>query len=376
MSRTVFWVSLAMIVYAYFGYPLVLYLIRLVRVSDTREEPSDGEFTPTVSLLMPAHNEEGTIEAKIRNTFELEYPREYLQIVVVSDGSTDATNSIVRKYLDEGVTFIAMESRRGKAQALNAGLSVATGDIVVFTDASILLEPDSLRCIARRFRDGKIGCVSGSDRIQDGGGEGIYGRYELFLRDLESAVHSIVGASGSFYAQRRKICLPFLEGMAPDFLSALTTVESGYRAVSEPTACGQMTSAKEAKDEFRRKERTVIRGMTTLYHKRNLLNPFRFGVFSLSLWSHKVIRWLVPFFMILLFLSNAFLLDGRYYGPVFIAQCAFYLSASFSLLGAGISRNPLSKIPYFFCVSNAAILAGTMKYMAGIRQEVWSPTKR
>ena len=376
MSRTVFWVSLSMIVYAYFGYPLVLYLIRLCRASDTRKEPSDDGFTPTISLVMPAYNEEGTIEAKIRNIFTLEYPREKLQAIVVSDGSTDATNSIVRKYLDEGVTFIPMESRRGKAQALNAGLSVATGDIVVFTDASILLEPDSLRSIVGRFRDEKIGCVSGSDRIQDGGGEGIYGRYELFLRDLESAVHSIVGASGSFYAQRRRICLPFLEGLAPDFLSALTTVESGYRAVSEPTACGQMASAKKAKDEFRRKERTVIRGMTTLYHKRNLLNPFRFGLFSLSLWSHKVIRWLVPFFMILLFLSNAFLLGERFYGTVFISQCVFYVAASVSLLGNGMSRNPLSKLPYFFCVSNAAILVATMKYMTGSRQELWSPTKR
>jgi cellulose synthase/poly-beta-1,6-N-acetylglucosamine synthase-like glycosyltransferase len=376
MSRTAFWVSLFMIVYAYFGYPLVLYLVRLCRVADTRKGSSDGEFTPTISLLMPAYNEEGTIEAKLRNTFALEYPRENHQVIVVSDGSTDATNTIVRKYVDEEVTFIDMESRRGKAQALNAGLSVATGDIVVFTDASILLEPDSLRCIARRFRDERIGCVSGSDRILDGGGEGIYGRYELWLRDLESAVHSIVGASGSFYAQRRRICLPFLEGMAPDFLSALTAVESGYRAVSEPTACGQMASAKKAKDEFRRKERTVIRGMTTLYYKKNLLNPFRFGLFSLSLWSHKVIRWLIPFFMILLFLSNAFLLGERFYGTVFIAQCVFYLAASVSLLGSGMSRNALSKVPYFFCVSNAAILVATMKYMVGIRQEIWSPTKR
>ena len=376
MSRAVFWVSLSMILYAYFGYPLVLSLVRIFRVNNHRKDASRWEFIPTVSLLMPAHNEEGTIEKKIRNTLSLDYPRENLQVIVVSDGSTDSTNTIVRKYPDEGVTFIALENRRGKAQALNAGLSVATGDIVIFTDASILLEPDSLRCIVERFRDERIGCVSGSDRILDGGGEGVYGRYELWLRELESDVHSIVGASGSFYAQRRVLCPPFLEGMAPDFLSALTAVESGYRAVSEPTACGRMASAKKATDEFRRKERTVIRGMTTLFHKRNLLNPFRFGLFSLSLWSHKVIRWLVPFFMILLFLSNAFLLDGRYYGPLFIAQCAFYLSASFSLLGAGISRNPLSKIPYFFCVSNAAILAGTMKYMAGIRQEVWSPTKR
>ena len=376
MSRPVFWFSLIMIVYPYFGYPLVLYFLGKIRVARNPNGVPSGEFTPTVTVLIPAHNEEGTIETKIRNALSLEYPREKLQVIVVSDGSTDATNAIVRKYLGEGVTFIAMERRRGKAQALNAGLAAATGDIVVFTDVSILLEPDSLRAIVARFRDETIGCVSGSDRILDGGGEGIYGRYELSLRNLESTVHSIVGASGSFYAQRRKICPPFLEGMAPDFLSALTTVENGFRAVTEPTACGYMDSAKKAKDEFRRKERTILRGMTTLYQKRNLLNPFRYGVFSISLWSHKVSRWLVPFFMILLFASNAFLLEERFYGATFIAQCIFYLAACGSFLGTGMSRSPLSKIPYYFCLSNVAILFATMKYATGIRQEIWSPTKR
>ncbi len=376
MSRPVFWFSLIMIVYPYFGYPLVLYFLGKIRVAGNPNGVPSGEFTPTVTVLIPAHNEEGTIESKIRNTLSLEYPRKNLQIIVVSDGSTDATNAIVRKYLVEGVTFIAMESRRGKAQALNAGLAAATGDIVVFTDVSILLEPDSLRAIVKRFREDTIGCVSGSDCIPGGGGEGIYGRYELYLRAMESAVHSIVGASGSFYAQRRSICPPFLEGMAPDFLSALTTVEKGYRAVTESMACGHMASAKQAKDEFRRKERTILRGMTTLYQKKNLLNPYRYGIFSFFLWSHKVSRWLVPFFMILLFLLNAFLLEERFYGAIFIAQCIFYLAACVSLLGTGVSCSPLSKIPYYFCLSNAAILSATMKYAIGIRQEIWTPTKR
>ncbi|RJP25043.1 MAG: glycosyltransferase family 2 protein [Deltaproteobacteria bacterium] len=376
MSRPVFWFSLIMIVYPYFGYPLVLYFLRKIRVARNPNGVPSGEFTPTVTVLIPVHNEEGTIESKIRNTLSLEYPRKNLQIIAVSDGSTDSTPAIVRKYLGEGVTFIAMERRRGKAQALNTGLAAATGDIVVFTDVSILLEPDSLRAIVKRFREDAIGCVSGSDCIPGGGGEGIYGRYELFLRNMESAVHSIVGASGSFYAQRRSICPPFLEGMAPDFLSALTTVEKGYRAVTESTACGHMASAKQAKDEFRRKERTILRGMTTLYQKKNLLNPYRYGIFSFFLWSHKVSRWLVPFFMILLFLLNAFLLEERFYGAIFIAQCAFYLAACVPLLGTRGSRNPLSNMPHYFCLSNAAILFATMKYAIGIRQEIWTPTKR
>jgi len=376
MSRPVFWISIAMIVYPYFGYPLALYFLGKIRGVRNPNGMLSGEFTPTVTVLIPAHNEEGTIESKIRNTLSLDYPEKHLQMIVVSDGSTDATNTLVRKYQDHGVIFIPMEKRGGKAQALNKGLAAATGDIVVFTDASILLEPDSLRTIVKRFREDAIGCVSGSDRILDGGGEGIYGRYELYLRTLESEVHSIAGASGSFYAQRRVICVPFLEGMAPDFLSALTTVEQGYRAVTESAASGHMASAKKAKDEFHRKERTILRGMTTLYHKRSLLNPFRYGVFSFTLWSHKVSRWLVPYFMILLFLSNSFLLEERFYGVVFVAQCVFYFGAAGSLLGTGMSRNPMSKIPYYFCLSNAAILAATIKYARGVRQEVWSPTKR
>jgi len=137
-----------------------------------------------------------------------------------------------------------------------------------------------------------------------------------------------------------------------------------------------MASTKKGEDEFRRKERTILRGMTTLYHKRNLLNPYRYGVFSISLWSHKVSRWMVPFFMVLLFFSNAFLLEERFYGAIFIAQCIFYLAACSSMLGAGMSRNPLTKIPYYFCLSNVAILFAAMKYATGIRQEIWSPTKR
>ena len=376
MSRAVFWISLFMIAYAYFGYPLVLYLIRSGRGSEIRKYSSDREFTPTISMLMPAHNEEGTIEAKIRNTFSLEYPRKNLQIVVVSDGSTDATNAIVRKYLDERITFVVLETRGGKAKALNAGLAKATGEIIVFSDASILLEAAALRNIVKRFREEYIGCVSGEDHIKDGGGEGFYGRYELYLRNLESAVYSIVGASGSFYAQRRLICIPFQEGMAPDFLSVLETIEKGYRAVTEPSAFGTMSSASKAKDEFRRKERTILRGMTTLYYKKSLLNPFRYGIFSLSLFSHKLMRWLVPFFMIFLFVSNAFLVEERYYSIPFLFQVVFYFVACVSLFGTGENRSIFSKVPHYFCVSNAAILMATIKFLMGVRQEIWTPTKR
>ncbi len=377
LSKVVFWFSLSGSLYAYLGYPLLLHLLRVFTANkaEGRGEVAP-EYIPSVSLLIPAHNEGAAIESKIRNTLSLDYPKEKLEIIVISDGSTDSTDSIVSGYRGEGVSFIELKSRGGKARALNSGLATATGEIIVFTDASILLEPKALRKIVCRFSDESIGCISGEDHILEAGGEGLYGRYELHLRNLESAVHSIVGASGSFYAQRRTLCQPFLEGMAPDFLSVLATVEMGYRAITEPSAIGHMASSKKVEDEFRRKERTILRGITTLSHKRNLLNPFRYGILSIFLFSHKVMRWLVPFFMILLIISNARLLEEPFYRWVMLGQGIFYLLACGSLLKGTSSRSLILKIPHYFCISNAAILTAILKYITGVRQEIWTPTQR
>jgi exosortase A-associated hydrolase 2 len=227
-------------------------------------------------VLVPAYNEAGVIGSKLDNLLGLDYPRDRLQLVVVSDGSTDGTNALLEAAAagDERLTTVLLDERRGKANALNQGLGRATGEIVVFSDSSILLDAQALRAIVKPFADPEVGCVSGEDHIPEGGGEGLYGRYELFLRNRESAVGSIVGASGSFYAERRALCRPFVDGLAPDFLSVLNTVEQGYRAVTEPAAFGFMSAVKHPGDEFRRKVRTLLRGITTLWVKRGLLNPF------------------------------------------------------------------------------------------------------
>ena len=193
----------------------------------------------------------------------------------MSDGSTDRTTEIIRAVAPPAVEVVELDARRGKAAALNAGLERARHEILVFSDASIDLEPDALLKIVRRFQDPGIGCVSGEDRIAESGGEAWYGRYELLVRRLESRVHSIVGASGSFYAQRRALCGPFAEGMAPDFLSVIRTAQQGYRAVAEPEAVGMMTSAIRHGQEFERKVRTFIRGITALFAHASVLNPFR-----------------------------------------------------------------------------------------------------
>jgi cellulose synthase/poly-beta-1,6-N-acetylglucosamine synthase-like glycosyltransferase len=374
----IFWLAVAGVFYPYVGYPLCLVVLRRLygRMHPLRSAqlPSD---LPSVSLIIPVHNEAARIEQKIANTLALDYPRHLFQVVFVSDGSTDATVDFIKSRLTSSLQLIELPVRRGKAAALNAGLAHATGQIVVFTDASIALEPGAVRTIVRGFSDPGVGCISGEDRISDRGGEGLYGRYELFLRRLESDVYSIVGASGSFYAQRRELCGQFLEGMAPDFLSVLRTVQQGYRAISDPAAVGEMSSVKDPKQEFDRKVRTLLRGMTALFAFKTLLNPFRYGLFAFELWSHKVLRWTVPFFLLVALLSPLPLLDRTFYLLAFVAQVVFYAGAVAALGNWGNVQHSLpGRVALYFSSVNVAILTAWFRYASGVRQELWTPSRR
>lgn len=372
LAVAVFWTGVAGVFYPYLGYPLVLMML-----GRKASRPAPGARFLRVTVIIPVHNEATRIAAKIVNTAALEYPTDCLEVLVVSDGSTDGTVDLIRSHAEPAITVIELPRRGGKAAALNAGIARATGDIVVFTDASIALQPDALRAIVRPFADPRIGCVSGEDRIAEADGEGLYGRYELYLRRRESEVHSIVGASGCFYAQRRALCAPFTEGMAPDFLSVLRTIEQGYRAISEPTAIGVMTSVKSASQEFERKVRTLLRGMTALFAYPHLLNPFKYGAFALELWSHKVLRWTVPFFCVAALVASVLLLDRPFYLLAFAAQVLFYAGAlGASLEWSGIRGLLLGRVALYFFFVNAAIVVAWYQYAAGVRQELWTPSRR
>jgi cellulose synthase/poly-beta-1,6-N-acetylglucosamine synthase-like glycosyltransferase len=370
----VFWIAVTGVIYPYAGYPLVLVMLRRLRGRPLSPSPSDS---PTVSLIIPVHNEAARLERKIVNTLALDYPRDRLEVVFVSDGSTDETVAIIKSRRAPGLDLIELPVRGGKAAALNAGIARASGQIVVFTDASIALEPGALRAIVTPFSDPQVGCVSGEDRIADSGGEGLYGRYELFLRRLESDVYSIVGASGSFYAQRRALCGVFTEGMAPDFLSVLRTVQQGYRALSDPTAVGTMSSVKDPKQEFDRKVRTLLRGMTALFAHKTLLNPLRYGMFAFALWSHKVLRWTVPFFLLAALLAPIALLDRPFYVVALVAQLVFYAGALAAFAEwANIHESLPGRVALYFSSVNAAILTAWYRFGSGVRQELWTPSRR
>lgn len=378
MIELLFWLSALAIVYAYAGYPLALALLTRYRSRPYPVALIDETRLPGISLIVPVHNERANIEAKLRNVRELAYPAGLLQTIFVSDGSDDGTDEVIRREMDERITLVTLPARGGKAAALNAGLARALHDIVVFSDASIIVSPDALQAIVAPFDDPEVGCVSGEDHIAQPGGEGLYGRYELHLRRQESKLHSIVGASGSFYAQRRELCESFEPNLAPDFLSVLRTVTRGYRAVSQPRARGRMAEVGTAADEFRRKVRTILRGITTLSRYRGLLNPFRHGLFAFELVSHKLARWLVPFFLLLLLASNfALAADSSFYRTLLALQLAFYGLAVAALSGWGrLARSLPVRVSVYFATVNLATLSAWLKYIAGARQEFWSPSRR
>jgi cellulose synthase/poly-beta-1,6-N-acetylglucosamine synthase-like glycosyltransferase len=374
LAQVLFWLGVAGVFYPYGGYPLVLMLLRPLFERTIKIVTTE---LPTVSLIIPVHNEAVRIAQKLANTAALDYPRQRLEVLFISDGSTDATAEMIRPHVGERVRLIELSARGGKAAALNAGVAQATGELVVFTDASIALDRSALLALVRPFGDPEVGCVSGEDHIAESGGEGLYGRYELFLRRLESNLHSIVGASGCFYAQRRRLCTPFTEGMAPDFLSVLRTVEQGYRALAEPLATGQMSSVKNPKQEFERKVRTLLRGMTALFAYPSLLNPFRSGLFAFLLWSHKILRWTVPFFLIIAFVTPLTLLDRPFYLAAFVIQLVLYAGALAAMLEWGQVRSTLvGRVALYFASVNAAILVAWYQYGSGERQELWTPSQR
>lgn len=368
-----FWAGLAGAWYAYAGYALLLLAWRRVAPAPVRRAEAP---LPTLSIVLPVYNEVAQIGERLARFTALDYPPDRLEVLIVSDGSTDGSDEVVRDAAarDARIRLVRCEERRGKGNALNVGIAQVRHEIVVFLDAGIDLEPDALRQLVRAFADPRVACVSGEDRIRGLSGEGLYGRYEMFLRRCESDIHSLIGASGSFYAMRRSACPTFPEGLAPDFLSVLHTVRQGLRAVDEPAAVGWMGAVRGHREEFGRKVRTLIRGMTALWAYRELLNPAVGGAFSVFLWSHKVMRWLVPCFLVMMAVGNAALLGEPMYALIAVPHALFYLLGGLAL--AGVTTDPFGRIAAYFINVNAAIAVAWWRFLRGVRQEVWTPSRR
>ena len=373
----IFWASILLIIHAYFGYPLSLWLLSLVRHKPVRKAP----FLPNVTLIIAACNEEKRIREKLENTLALDYPRDLLQVIVASDGSTDATNDIIREYADRGVDLLALPERRGKESAQKEAVAVATGDIIVFSDTSTRIESEGLRKIAANFADPAVGCVSSVDRLlgRDGRpcGEGFYVRYEMWLRNLESRVNSLVGLSGSFFAARKEVCQDFSGDMQSDFRTVLNSMKLGLRGVDDPAAIGYYQDISDSRKEFDRKVRTVLRGLTVFFRNLEFLNIFRYGLFGYQYFCHKLLRWLVPVFLLVAFGTNFLLaFHSSLYFVILLGQITFYGLAVWAWSRPVDQQQTILKIPLYFLVVNAAILTAWWQYLKGNRMIMWSPSER
>lgn len=375
--RFLFWLSLFGAAYSYFLYPLVLLALPSRKVAPHAEPGS----WPDVSIIVTAHNEANRIEEKLRNTLALDYPRERMEIIVASDASTDATDDIVRRYETQRVRLVRAEERKGKEYAQWHAVNAARGEILVFSDVATTIPEGAIRQLVERFRDPQVGAVSSVDRFvsEDGEviGEGAYVKYEMWLRKLESSVNSLVGLSGSFFAARKSICDDWHISVPSDFNTALNCVRQRRLAVSDPAVIGVYKNIADTSKEYQRKLRTVIRGIAAVAVRPDVLNPFKFGLFAFQVWSHKIMRWLVPWFLILLFGASAVLAPQHWiYAVALAGQIAFYGLALLGFLVPAMRAKTVVKLPFFFTQVNVAIAHATVAFAFGKRVTVWSPSKR
>ena len=375
-ALTIFWTSLAVCLYIYFGYPALLLVISRLRRKPVRE----ADVTPLASFIIPAFNEEKTIGAKIENTLALDYPPERLEVLVVSNGSTDRTNEIVRGWNDPRVKLIALE-RPGKMAALNEGARAATGEILVFTDADFLLDNHSLRLIARKFADPEVGGVCGArnTNLERGGdstgeGEGLYHRWDKWQKIRESEIGSVFAADGLLYAIRKELYVPITDPhQSDDQAISMRVVLQGYRLLFEPKATAYEKAAVEASSELRRKIRITQHSVASLLKLGRPL--FTSGWYSIELLSHKLVRHMIAFFLIPLFVANLFLVNvSRFYALTMIAQILFYLLA---LVGAAMRNTKFGRakplyIPYYFSFVNTTAFLGILSMLRGHKQDAWT----
>ena len=371
-----FWVSLALIAYVYVGYPLLLLLVNAL----VRPKPvAAAEITPKTTLIVSAFNEEDVIGDKIRNSLALDYPMDALEIVIVSDASDDDTDAIVQAFPEENVKLLRMEDRGGKTLGLNAAVAAATGEIVVFSDANAMYDAKAMRFLVGNFADPAVGAVVGESTYEApendaDQSESSYWQYEIGIKRLETRLGSVVGGDGAIYAIRRELYRPMPADALSDFVNPLQIVDQGYRCVYEPRAFSVEESAGQFDKEFRRKVRIVNRAWRATMRMRSMLNPFAHGFFALKFWSHKLLRWLVPLFLLVLLIASAAIATRH---PVYLAalagQLLFY---SLALIGALARRRYnlpfFVSVPYYFCLVNIAGLKGIAEYYLGKSYTTWA----
>jgi cellulose synthase/poly-beta-1,6-N-acetylglucosamine synthase-like glycosyltransferase len=375
--EVIFWLSVAAVAYAYVGYPLLLSLLSKIRPKPVHS----ADWTPSVSVIIAAYNEERDLAAKLENTLALDYPKSHLEIIVTSDCSSDRTDEIAQSFASRGVRLHRQPERHGKTAAQNAAVNIARGDIIIFSDATTHYQPDIVRLLTPSFADQSIGCATGRVIYQDeksssvGAGTQSYWNYEFFLKRHESNVCSLIGVCGCMYAVRKSAYVPLYNDACSDFIIATTMVEQGLRAVYVPEAVCMEEPNRQAKRELAARVRIINQTFSDLWRNRSVLNPFRSGFYAVQLWSHKIMRYLVPVFLIAIFITTGFLAPrSAFYALLFVGQVAFYFAALVSALleKLGLSVRLLA-LPQYFVITNLASLIAFVKFVSGESYTRWEP---
>jgi cellulose synthase/poly-beta-1,6-N-acetylglucosamine synthase-like glycosyltransferase len=368
----------ALLVYVYAGYPI---LLAFVSAFFRRKRPDPGH-TPPLSVLICAYNEEAAIARKIQQTLALEYPPDKLQVLVVSDGSTDRTDEVVRGFGDPRVELLRVEGRTGKTIAQNRGVEHCRGDIIVFSDATAIYHPKALVYLAANYADPRVGAVSGrykyfdpADDSPTGLGSVAFWNYENLIKLFQSRIATLTGCSGCIYSVGRSNYVPLPADACSDLVEPLSIVRNGYRVAFEDRALAYEETTRDSKQEFRMRVRVATRGMRGLLSVPELLTPWRHPWTAFQLFSHKILRWMVPVLLMILFASTAMNLDARVFQALFGAQVLFY---ALGLASAKFSFHRHWKvlgIPLFFCTLNAAMFMGMLQVIRGHKFTTWETVR-
>ncbi len=380
-----FWISLALVVYTYVGYGLIIYILsRFWGNQKTPPIPSENDL-PEITLLVAAYNEEKYITQKIENSLSLDYPASRLHLWIVADGSTDSTVELCKKY--PGVTVHYSPERKGKIHAVNRVMQEVKTGIVIFSDANTDLNKQALKNIVRHFTESKVGGVAGEKRIvalaQDnasGAGEGLYWKYESALKTMDSKFTTAIGAAGELFAVRTDLYVnPHTDTIIEDFVTSMKIVAAGYRFVYEPDAYAIETASASIKDEWKRKVRISAGGIQAIIRLPGLLNVFKYGWISWQYISHRAMRWSVaPLALLVLFITNIILLPNSIlYVFAFVAQGAFYLLA---FVGHLLREKKIAIkgffVPYYFTMMNLSVYAGAVRLLRKTQSVVWEKSAR
>lgn len=371
-------IALFIPLYVYLGYPVMLMVLdKLVKGKMLRT----ADITPSVSMVVSCYNEVDVIEQKIKNCQSIDYPQQLLEIIFVSDGSDDGTDEVIKKYCNDRIRLIRQEGRLGKTMGLNLALAQAHGEIIVFSDANAIYERNALKMLVRNFYDESVGYVVGAAIYKDdaastaGTSENTYWQYEIFIKKIESKLHSVVGGDGAIYAIRRSLYEPLDKEDINDFVNPLQIIAKGYRGIFDADAICYEQTAGDFDKEGKRKQRIVNRSFTGLMKNKSVLNPFKYGFYSLEIMSHKLLRWLIPFFIVLAATGIIILAQMQ----LVIFQWMLLLGILFIwciLIGKLLKKwsccPSILTIPYYFYLVNLNSMMGVLQSLRGKVQITWS----